>query len=209
MHLKTCCIVRHNGELDATQFQQCMDKASGYEKQIVLTAQQVEEAAELMERGAAEVPPEMSTRINQAIQAAADYSESLARQVAQIQPNGNGEPNKEKEPNDQITEPNVIQLGTITHGVITSDKDRDYFKFRTSNQEPNRIRIFVRKPVAGGFLVFVTVYDQVENRVTESYAMGDDTLSFAFQNTPNSDYYILVTSSSSGQSPYELELREE
>jgi hypothetical protein len=207
MHLKTCCIVRHNEELDATQFQQCMDKASGYEKQITLTAQQVEEAAELIERGAVEVPPEMSTRINQSIQAAANYSESLARQVAAIQ-----SPNKEKEPNDQITEPNVIQLGAITHGVITSNKDRDYFKFKTSNREPNRVRIFVRKPLAGGFMVDVTVYDQVENSVAFGSAGGDDTLSLAFKSTPNSDYYILVkglTLFDDQSNPYDLQVREE
>ncbi len=213
LHLKTCCKVLDRGKLDATQFEQCIDKASAYEKQIALVAQQVTEAAEAKEKGTAEVLTEKIAGINQAIQTATSDAENFSRQVAQIKPPVpvKGDSSEEKEPNDQITDANVIQLGTRVRGAIASDKDRDYFTFRTSDREPSKTRVILRKLSAGGFWAQVHVYDQVESRVTGTFDYGGDhPLSLAFESTPNSDYYILVRLYSSAQGgPYELEVREE
>ncbi len=228
LHLKTCCAVLDGGKLDPQQFQQCIDKASGYEKQIVLVAQQIKEAAEAKERGATGVVQSKIAGIGKAIEAAAGNAETLARFVEkEIKPppllvteDSDGEKqsnespqiaansHEENESNDQIRDANVIQFGGRTKGVLASDKDRDYYKFRTPDQVSSKIRVILRKLSTGGFTAQVNVYDQVERGIKQGIASSDNPVTFAFESATNADYYILVKGFGAG-GPYELEVREE
>ncbi len=86
LHLKACCSVLEGGKLKAEEFQQCIEKASAYDRQIALVALQVAEAAEAKEQGVTEVMQDKAASINQAIQIATSDAEKLAQQVAQISP---------------------------------------------------------------------------------------------------------------------------
>lgn len=85
LHLKTCCSVLEGGKFNPQQFQQCIDNASAYDRQIALIAQEVTEVTEANEKGAAP-PQEQLDSIDKAIKSAANNAESFARQVAQIKP---------------------------------------------------------------------------------------------------------------------------
>lgn len=86
LHLKTCCTVLDGGKLDPDQFQQCIDKASAYDQQIALVAQQLTEAAEAKEKGASDVLQEKIASIDQAIETATRHAEEFARQAKEIKP---------------------------------------------------------------------------------------------------------------------------
>ena len=118
----------------------------------------------------------------------------------------NGE---EHEPNDRITQANEVKLGSLTKGVVSSDDDRDFFKFK-AGQGLNGTRIILRKIPTHGFAANVVVYNSVENKVKDSFAFGEDAVSFAFDSTPNAYYYVVVSGVSSGdRGPYELLIKEE
>jgi len=209
LHLKTCCAVLDGGKLDSQQFQQCIDKASGYEKQIVLVAQQIREAAEAKERGATDVVQSKIADIGQTIDVATGNAETFARFIEEeMKPppvektGGSGGKNKanqslpvrnnsqkENESNDQITAANVIQFGGSTKGVVASDKDRDYYRYRTPGQMSGKTRIIMRKLSSGGFIARVSAYDQAESKIASSSAGSDDPVSFAFKSVADSDYY--------------------
>ncbi len=113
---------------------------------------------------------------------------------------------EEKEPNDHITAPNLITVGTTIRGRLATDQDRDFFTFKTSSQSTGKIRIILRK----FFHATVDVYDAVERKVAYYYELGDTPVSFSFESHPNSDYYILVKSFTIGsRGDYELVVREE
>ena len=116
----------------------------------------------------------------------------------------NGE---EHEPNDQITSPNSIAMGKTTKGVISTDQDRDFFKFKTG--QGLKTRVILRKTSPGGFGARVVVYDSVENRVKEATSYREDAVSLIFESNPSAYYYVMVTGASGERGPYELLIREE
>jgi len=123
---------------------------------------------------------------------------------------------EEKEPNDQIAAANLIAVGTTVRGLIASEQDRDFFKFKTSGQGPKtpgqvpKVRIILRKTSLGGFHAYVEVYNNVENKVKNVDEYGEDSVSFAFESDPASYYYIKVSSGVPGpRGSYELEVKEE
>lgn len=111
---------------------------------------------------------------------------------------------EEREPNDKITEANVINMGRTIKGTISTDQDRDFFKFKTG--QGMKTRVILRKT----FDARLVIYDSAEERVTSRYAGGEDAVSFAFDNNASSFYYVLVESGGpGGRGPYELVIREE
>lgn len=216
LHLKTCCSVLEGGKLNPNQFQQCIDKASGYEKQVADVAQQVTEASKAKIAGDSNIAKTKIKRINQTVEIAADRAEMLAKFVEkELIPSPFTQElraaHREQEPNDQITNGTGIRLGDRIRGELSKDKDRrDYFKFRTSERASGNIRVIVRKLVGGGFAAKVIVYDPVENRVASGYAYHDDPVTFSFGSTAKSEYFVLIKGYNSGAlGPYELEVREE
>jgi len=116
----------------------------------------------------------------------------------------NGE---EHEPNDRIEDANVVKLGSLTKGVVSSDEDRDFFKFKAG--QGLKTRIILRKIPTHGFWADVVVYDSVENKVTREFTNGEDAVSFAFNSVPNAYYYVVVSGSNHERGPYELLIKEE
>jgi len=116
----------------------------------------------------------------------------------------NGE---EHEPNDRITDANVVKLGSSTKGTVSSDDDRDFFKFKAG--QGLKTRIILRKIPTHGFAATVTVYNSVENKVKEDYEDGEDAVSFVFDSDPNAYYYVVVQGRNSQRGPYELLIKEE
>ncbi len=115
---------------------------------------------------------------------------------------------EEREPNDQITAPNLITMGSTIKGLVATDQDRDFFRVKTSAQGL-KTRIILRKTLPG-FCANVAVYDAVEKEVDSGMECGENAVSFAFNSNPNSEYYIEVEGYSSGsRGPYELLVKEE
>jgi hypothetical protein len=116
---------------------------------------------------------------------------------------------EEQEQNDRIIAANLITIGTTIKGVITTDQDRDFFKFKTSDHGL-KTRVILRKVGPGGFGAAVTVYDSVEQRVGHEYEGGEDSVTLAFESNPNSYYYVKVEAGGEGsRGPYELLVKEE
>ncbi len=115
---------------------------------------------------------------------------------------------EEQEPNDQITAPNVISVGSTTRGRISTEQDRDFYRF-TSPAHGGAVRIILRKASAGGFYARITVYDAVEKNVASDYALGEDAASLAFDSDPHSDYWIKVEGAGGQRGSYELVVRAE
>lgn len=121
----------------------------------------------------------------------------------------------EREPNDQITQANLVELGTRVQGNIATEEDRDFFKFKTPSmtkmpgQAPGKLRAILRKRSNIGFYAGLVVYNQAEERVKEDSESGDHTVSFAFDSRPGSYFYVLVKPIGKYYGPYELEVREE
>jgi len=115
---------------------------------------------------------------------------------------------EEREPNEKITAANWVKVGTTTKGVITSEQDRDFFKFKTG--QGLKTRIILRKIPTHGFFAAVVVYDSTENRVKAGTAIDEDAVSFVFDSNPNTFYYVEVKGNYAAErGPYELLIKEE
>lgn len=117
---------------------------------------------------------------------------------------------EEKESNDDITTANPIALGATIRGRLATDKDRDFFTFRTSSQSADNIRVILRKR----FFAEVEVYDAAERRVAARSEVLDRPVSFSFRSEPESSYYIVVkhdvtATPSMRRGDYELVVRQE
>jgi hypothetical protein len=67
----------------------------------------------------------------------------------------------------------------------------------------------LRKTLPGGFNAQASVYDDAEKKITSDYALGEDAVSFLFESSPNSYYYVMIESMGTGRGPYELLVKEE
>jgi hypothetical protein len=95
---------------------------------------------------------------------------------------------EDKEPNNDITNAVLITEGATVQGPIETAEDRDIFTLHASSP---KLRVILRKR----FNAAVDVYDYVESLVTSSGQDGDKTVTFAFESTPGTIYYIVVKSS--------------
>jgi hypothetical protein len=115
---------------------------------------------------------------------------------------------EEHEPNDQITVANLIQFGSTIKGMINTEQDRDFFKFKTPSQGL-KTRVILRKTSPSGFSARVTVYNDVEKNIASDYENGENSVTFAFESNPNSYYYAMVEGVNGERGAYELLVKEE
>jgi len=113
---------------------------------------------------------------------------------------------EEKRTNNQITSAKLVTIGTTIRGVIATKEQRDFFKFKAG--AGLNTRVILRKTSPGGFVANVAIYDNVESRVDDKTAYGEDSVSFVFQSSPNLYYYAKIESAA-GVGPYELLIKEE
>src|SRR5262245_8453661 len=110
---------------------------------------------------------------------------------------------EEKEPNDDPPHANSLTVGSGIKGVITTAQDRDFFILQSPTKPtaaPPRVRVIVRKL----FHAQVVIYNENEEKVASNVALGEDTVSFAFEVIPGANYYVIVESFSDGHGAYEL-----
>jgi hypothetical protein len=114
---------------------------------------------------------------------------------------------EEHEPNDNFNTANIIKFGTTTKGVITTSKDRDFFKFQvlaTLSGLP-KVRVILEK----SFDAEVRIYNENEEKTGGGVGMGDNPVSFSFESTPGASYYIVVDAIGEGRGEYTLILKQE
>jgi hypothetical protein len=199
LHLKTCCSVLEGGRLDPGQFQQCVDKASAYEKQVALVVRQVTEAAEAKEKGASSVVEEKVSQIAQTIQAASGEVAAFGQQVAQIKrPQQQPKPveilssGSEKEPNDTAASATVLPMGEQISGEVANVGDSDYYKLVGSMSVRDRVRVRLEN-LSDTLRPNLLLYNQDKALLRQGY---NDTYGanyeFSFTAEPGVDYYLKV-----------------
>lgn len=207
LHLKTCCSVLQGGKLDPGQFQQCMDKASSYEKNIIQVVQQVNEAAEAKAQGATDVVAVKIANINQVIQAASADVETFARQVAQIKPVAQSKPGvdapepakpastsgQETEPNNVAAQATELHLGGEMSGEISNKDDSDYFKLLPSKKLRDRMLVTLQN-FSESLRPYITLYNDKKSRIKKIYdgTYGAD-VEYRFTAEPGTFYYLQVS----------------
>jgi len=173
LHLKTCCSVLNAGKLDAQQFQECLGKASAYEKQVALVARHVTDAADAMEKGATDVARRKVSSANNAAQNAINNVRNLDA-VAGPSPGGN-----KAMPSSQRAK---------GQGIVTTSTGSFHFE-RITGMSMGRGKLTVKQfgtkveiPLAKiRKITFLT-----ENAVKIGYVDGnsEDTEFFCYWNTP-------------------------
>ncbi len=112
---------------------------------------------------------------------------------------------EDKKSNNEITAAYKIVLGDTIRARLDKVQDRAFFSFKTSTHPTGTIRVILRKR----FYADVTVYDAVERKVAESWQIGDDPVSFSFDSSPNTAYFLMVKRNDQAGGEYELVVREE
>jgi len=198
LHLKTCCSVLEGGKLNPDQFQQCLARASEYDRQIAETARQVDVAATAQAQGQTAVVEQQKTQIASSLKSAAGEVMALGRQVAQLDPNSSDAPQaparsgSEGEPNDSKASAAELAINTPTDGEIASTEDSDNFTFTSGARV--RDRVIVRLQNRSDTLSpYIKLFGPDKAAIAESFSgtHGADT-ELAFTAEPGKRYYVEV-----------------
>jgi hypothetical protein len=162
LNLKTCCTVLAAGKLDPEQFLQCKSKARTYEARVDDVAAIVQAVVKAQSNAQPAASPKSMTTaslstgggaLQGSIQAARTVSQDFNREVIEVQRAQSLETLKsipprhveisaqELEPNDDGLSANLIELGKWITGTIGSQKDADFFAFKTLPTYRDLIRI--------------------------------------------------------------------
>lgn len=143
LHLKTCCSVLEGGKLNPEQFQQCVERASAYEKHIAEVAQQVDTAATAQQQGNTAILQQQTSQIAQTLQSAASEVVALEQQITHLAPAAGSAPGAgggtEREPNDTKDSATELRINTRMNGGIARTDDSDYFKFTSGKPVRDRV----------------------------------------------------------------------
>lgn len=198
LHLKTCCSVLEGGKLNPDQFQQCIARASEYDRQIAETARQVDVAATAQAQGQTAVVEQQKTQIASSLTSAASEVTALGRQVAQLTPKPSSQSDatsrsgSEGEPNDSKASAADLAINTPTAGEIASTEDSDNFKFMSGASV--RDRVIVRLENRSDTLrPYLKVFGPDKAALQEAYSgtAGADT-ELAFTAQPGKRYFVEV-----------------
>jgi hypothetical protein len=198
LHLKTCCAVLEGGKLNPDQFQQCVARASDYDRKIAETARQVDIAVTAQAQGQTAVVQQQRAQIEQNLQSAAGDVNALGRQVAQLAPataeqtaapvrNG-----AEGEPNDTKATANELPLNTPVDGEVSSKEDSDYFAFTSAPKVRDRIILRLQNR-SETLWPHVKLYGPDKAEIKEAFsgtAGADKELAFVAE--PATRYYVEV-----------------
>lgn len=203
LHLKTCCSVLEGGKLNPGQFQQCIERASAYEKQVADVAQQVDAAIVADQQGNAASVQRQVAQITQALRNASDEVTAFEQQIAQLAPasapaspvppapSGPGG-GTEGEPNDTKNSAAELRINTRVNGEIASTEDSDHFKF--SSGKPVRDRVIAKLENRSETLrPHLTLFGPDKAQMQEAYngTPGADT-ELAFIAEPSQVYILKV-----------------
>ena len=199
LHLKTCCSVLQGGKLNPAQFQQCVDGATGYERQVARVAEQVNESSKTQAADA----PQQRVAIAQAITEATQGAENLGRQVAQLQPVATPKPDApqqaghESEVNDSPTSANTIDLNNPVEGEIKTGGDLDYFKVTASKPVRDLVRVSLEN-LSTTLMPQLLLYNQNKSQIGGDHydATPGANLDVTFTLEAGTDSYVRVANSS-------------
>ncbi len=197
LHLKTCCTVLEGGQLDPDQFQQCVDGASEYDRQVAAVAQQVVEAEAAAEEGAVSVVEEKSRSIQKGVSAATGQAESFVTQpVKFISVSTTSTPAQsnitESEPNNNILESNTITLDQSVKAEILDNNDHDFFKFKYSDIRRDQVSVTLQNQ-STTLRPSIKIYDSNKSEFTKAfdYTYGAN-VSSVFSIGQGAEYYVQV-----------------
>lgn len=199
LHLKTCCSVLEGGKLNPEQFQQCVERASAYEKQIAEVAQQVDAAADAQRQGNTAIVQQQTTQIAQTLQSAASEVVAFEQQITQLAPvaairasTPGTRGGAEIEPNDTKASAVQLRINTRVNGEIARTDDNDHFKFTSG--KPVRDRVIARLENRSETLrPYLTLFGPDKAQLQEAYngTPGADT-ELAFTAEPGKQYFLRV-----------------
>ncbi|MHB8745707.1 MAG: hypothetical protein ACYC7I_04150 [Gammaproteobacteria bacterium] len=205
LHLKTCCAVLSGGKLNPSQFQQCIDGAAGYDRQVAHVAEQVTAVTQAQKSGIEGVAPAQRAEIVTAISAATQGAEDLGRHVAQLQPASTATPapagattsGHETEPNDTPANANTIKLGDTIEAEIKPGDDLDYYKVTASKAQRDLVRVSLEN-LSTTLGPKFTLYNQNKSQIGYDHYDGTPgaDLDFVFALEVGTSNYIRVASSS-------------
>lgn len=218
LHLKTCCSVLKGGQLDAGQFQQCVDAAADYDRQVSRVAQQVLEAEQAQITKQPEQLAVKTQAIQQAITVANNTAVSIARQAVAVSQQPLKLPSKtnkgpapgitsaETEPNNSILEANASVIGNTMTAEITDTKDQDFFVFTLAGDKRDRIEVRLINQ-STTLRPHIKLYNTNKSQFDETY---DNTaganVSRIFSAVPGESYHLQVLPfNSKGQYAIEVE----
>ncbi len=198
LHLKTCCSVLEGGKLNPDQFQQCIARASEYDRQIAETARQVDVAATAQAQGQTAVVEQQKTQIASSLKSAAGAVTALGRQVAQLDPKSPDQPadptrsGSEGEPNDSKASAADLAINTPTDGEIATTEDSDNFKFTSGASVRDRVVIKLENR-SDTLRPYLKVFGPDKAALQEAYSTtaGADT-ELAFTAQPGKRYFVEV-----------------
>ena len=211
LHLKTCCAVLKAGELDAGEFQQCLDQASAYDRHIEQVAQTVNEVAQAREAGSADVVKARVADIRQGIQAATADAERFSREVARIRPpepvkpGPAGSRGSETEPNNAAAQATEIRISGQVDAEVATAEDADFYKLVAT--KPLRDRVLLRmESLSESLRPYMTVYNANWSKMMEKYDYTyGASLAFSFEAVVGEQYFVQVSPWES-QGDYQLTL---
>lgn len=193
LHLKTCCSVLEDGKLNPAQFQQCLDKASAYDRKIALVAQQVTEAAEAKEKGTKDIVENKMAHINQTIQAATNDAEKFMQLIPTPKPAKDKKTRDlESEPNNTAAQATELRLSGEILGEVSTTEDPDYYKLVTTKHLRDRVLIRLQN-LSESLRPSMTLYNQKKSEIEKvyDYTYGAD-IEYRFTAEPGGYYFIKV-----------------
>lgn len=203
LHLKTCCTVLQGGQLDSAQFQQCVDGAAEYDRQVATVAQQVVAAEQAAQEDTASEMKKRSRRIQESVAAATGQAESLVSQSVKlvpvpppVKPATGG--SVESEPNNNILESNLMALNQPVRAEIMDTTDVDFFMFTYAEVRRDKIRITLQNQ-STTLRPHLKIYNKNKSEILSLYdkTYGAN-VATDFAVAQGSEYYLQV-------SPYETQ----
>lgn len=197
LHLKTCCAVLDGGKLNPDQFQQCVARASDYDRKIAETARQVDVAASAQAQGQTAVVQQQRAQIEQNLQSAAGDVNALGRQVAQLAPaktesTAPARSGTEGEPNDSKATAADLPINTPVEGTVTTTEDSDFFAFTSDAKVRDRVILRLQNQ-SETLRPHLKLFGPDKAGIKETYSgtAGADT-DLEFTAVPGARYYVEV-----------------
>ncbi len=199
LHVKTCCMVLEGGQLNPTQFQQCMQGAVEYDRKVAMVAEQVVEAEAVAASGNAELLQAKSTQIDASIAQVASTADSVSSQTVTPEPLASDGTNKnsavtnsELEPNNIILEATTIAPSAAVSGEILDGEDNDFYTFNYSGKARDLIAITLQNQ-STTLRPWIKVYDADKSQISSKY---DNTpganVTQMIAAAPQTTYYVQV-----------------
>ncbi len=217
LNLKTCCTVLDAGRLDPEQFLQCKANARNYESRVKEIVALVRAAAPAVKTGEvspgdaaaatgnAPAAPAPNPEIAKKIEAARSVSKQFNLQVVGVQtqqtlrtlaavPSSNVKITaKEREPNNDVLNTNIVTLGEWVSASIGEPKDNDYFSFTTPKTHRDWIRVEITNrstTLEPNFQYYSSTKTHIGG--TQNTTPGGD-LTFSFVGAPDTTYMARIS----------------